>query len=57
MREALEMVTAWRMQQMVQTRKTNTNFVTVLLFGFYFSLTFRALRVESPREGATIEYF
>ena len=45
------MVTASRMQNMVQIRKKNTYFVTNKFFRF-FIFTFRALGVESPRGGA-----
>ena len=44
------MVTASRMQNMVQIRKKNTYFVTNIFSFFIF--TFRALGVESPRGGA-----
>ena len=47
MRESQEIVTASRMQNIVQIWKENCYFVIVFLI-----LTFRALGVDSPRGGA-----
>ena len=47
------MVTASRMQNMVQIRKNNVYFVTRNIV--FVIVTFRALGVESPRGGA-VEY-
>ena len=48
MREPLEMVTASRMQNMVEIRKKNTCFVAILLFRNVWKSSFGALCVESP---------
>ena len=52
MRETLEMVTASRMQNMVDICKKNTCFATILLFRFFRKSYFWALGVESPHGGA-----
>ena len=49
MREPWEMVTAPRMQNMLQIRKKNIYFATKTKLFFFTS---RALGVESPRGGA-----
>ena len=51
MRETLEMVTASRMLNMVEIRKKNTCFVTILLFRIVLKSSFGALGVESPHGG------
>ena len=51
MREPLEMITASRMQNMVQIREKNLISSPKSVFVFYF-VTFTALGVESPRGGA-----
>ena len=51
MREPLEMVTDSRMQNMVEIRKKNNGFVTILLFRFKKKY-FGALGVQSPHGGA-----
>ena len=56
MRESLEMVTASRMQDMVQIREKNTCFVTILLFRNFRKSSFGALGVESPHGGAIFRY-
>ena len=48
MREPLEMITASRMQNIVQIRKKSTYFVTKLFFGSFGKSSFGALGVESP---------
>ena len=53
MREPYEMVTASRIQNMVDIGKGNAFFVTIFLLIF----TFRALGVESPRGGAMLKPF
>ena len=52
MREPLEIVTASRIQNMVEIRKKNTYFVTKLLFRIFGNSSFGALGVESPHGGA-----
>ena len=52
MREPLEMVTVSRMQKMVEIRKKNTYFVTILLFLKFWKKFSGALGVESPHGGA-----
>ena len=52
MREALEMVTASRMQNMVQVRKKNVYFMTKILLELYEKSSFGAIGVESPHGGA-----
>ena len=47
-REPLEMVTASLMQNMVQIRKKNSYFVTILFFLILRKSYFGALRAESP---------
>ena len=46
------MVTASRMQNIVQVRKKYTYFVTSKFLTFFLFYTFSALSVESPRGGA-----
>jgi hypothetical protein len=48
MREPSEMITVSRMQNMVDIRKKNTCFVTILLFQFLGKSSFGALGDESP---------
>ena len=52
MREQLEIVTASRMQNMVEIRKNNIYFVTILLFLNFGKSSFGSLGVESPHGGA-----
>ena len=52
MRETLEMITVSRMQNMVEIRKKNTYFVTILLFWNFGKSSFGALGVEIPHGGA-----
>ena len=52
MREPLEIVTASRMQNMVEIRKKNTCFVTKLFWGILGKSSFGALGVQSPNGGA-----
>ena len=54
MREWQEMVTASRMQHLVQIRKKNDICLTNIFFCIF---NFRALGVESPRLGAIMEVF
>ena len=54
MREPWEMVTASRMQNMVQIRKKNSYFVTKLLFLKIGKSYFGALGVESPHGGGHV---
>ena len=51
MQESLEMVTASRMQNMVEIRKKNTCFLTILFFRICWKSSFGALGVESPYGG------
>ena len=52
MRKPLEMVTASRMQHMVQIRKKNIYAAT--MFAFVLNVTFRVFGVESSRGGASL---
>ena len=52
MRESKEMVTASRMQNMFLICKENIYSATEKCLFFFSFFTFRALGVESPREGA-----
>ena len=53
MREPLEMITVWRMQNMVEIRKKNIYFVTKSLFeNKNLKSSCGALGVESPHGGA-----
>ena len=55
MRKPLEMITALRMQNMVEIRKKNICFVTKSLFGKKIKSSFGALGVESPHGGAIMQ--
>ena len=56
MQEPLEIVTASRMQNIVQFRKKNAYLATYICSFSFIAFTFRALGVESPRGGAIMMY-